>query len=69
MDSLTYKDRIESLNNYFNSKTFSVKFIFRINGIKGKEYLQVGDIEIYNPIQKQLIRQEPDNKLKYGQTF
>ncbi len=69
MDSLTYKDRIESLNNYFNSKTFSVKFIFRINGIKGKEYLQVGDIEIYNPIQKQLIRQEPDNKLKYDETF
>ncbi|WP_416861374.1 hypothetical protein [Helicobacter ganmani] len=69
MDSLTSKDRIESLNNYFNSKTFSVKFIFRINGIKGKENLQVGDIEIYNPIQKQLIEQGLDNKLECDETF
>lgn len=69
MDSLSYKDRIESLKNYFNHKTFSVKFIFRINGIKGKEYLQIGDIEIYNPIQKQLIEQGLDNKLECDETF
>lgn len=69
MDSLTHQDRIESLKNYFNSKAFSVKFIFRINGIKGKEYLPIGDIELYNPIQKQLIKQESDNKKEYDETF
>lgn len=70
IDSLTLKDRIESLNNYFNRKAFSVKFIFRVNGIKGKKNLQIGDIEIYNPNEKPLIiKKETGNKFEYDETF
>ncbi len=54
IDSLTYQDRIVALCNYFDKKTFQVKFIFRVIGIKGKENLEIDDIEIYNPFEKQL---------------
>lgn len=69
MDSLSDKERIEALSNYFDNKVFSVRFIFKITGIKGRKNLEVGDIEIYNPIEKRLIAIDNKNNQEYDETF
>ena len=70
MDSLTVRGRIISLGNYFDRETFPIRFIFRINGIRGKENLKIGDIEIYNPLEKQLIdKKDSDCDKIFDETF
>lgn len=64
IDSLTNKDRILAINNYFEEETISARFIFRIKGIKGKLNIKTNDIKIYNPLKKTIIANEC-----YDETF
>lgn len=70
MDSLTNKDRILAINNYFEQEIIPVRFIFRVKGIKGKLNLKTDDIEIYNPLEKQLMNIKiNDRKELYDENF
>lgn len=71
MDSLTNKDRILAINNYFEQETIPVRFIFRVKGIKGELNIKTNDIEIYNPLKKKLIAKKSPNEHNdsYDETF
>ena len=71
MDSLTNKDRILAINNYFEQETISARFIFKVKGIKGELNIKTNDIEIYNPLKKKLIAKKSPNEHNdsYDETF
>lgn len=68
IDSLTNKDRILIINNYFESETISARFIFRVKGIKGALNIKTNDIEIYNPLKETIITKKSSNEC-YDETF
>lgn len=68
IDSLTNKDRILAINNYFEQETISARFIFSVKGIKGELNIKTNDIEIYNPLKKTIIAQKLSKEC-YDETF
>lgn len=70
IDSLTNKDRILAIISYFKQETISARFIFRVKGIKGELNIKTNDIEIYNPLKKELINIKlSDEKELYDENF
>ncbi|WP_304474802.1 hypothetical protein, partial [uncultured Helicobacter sp.] len=52
---------IEIFNDYFDSETLSVKFIFQVTGLIHNKNLKMGGVEIYNPFVKQFISKSEDD--------
>ncbi|WP_439129471.1 hypothetical protein [Polaribacter sp.] len=48
MDKLTYKERIQKLSYYYHKKTESVKYIFKVNGLKGNIEKKILGVTFYN---------------------
>jgi hypothetical protein len=49
IDSLSILQRIERLEDYYNAQSEVRYFIFQVEGIKGDDDIQIGDVNFYSP--------------------
>lgn len=62
IENLTDKNRILSLNNYFDEEAEHLRFVFQIKGLKGDSAnITMGNVQIYNPKTTKLFNNSTEN--------